>query len=99
MGGEFADWGPQCSQPLPIPDGGMPQQSCEQPIPEPYQRPQQHAREQLLTDSVLSVAAALSAVHWGGDGASADCQFRLSWAAAARRKEVLEWLAVPGDVH
>ena len=39
------------------------------------------------------------AVHWDCYGTFSRCQFHLSRAAVARREAVLQWPAVPGDLH
>src|SRR4029077_6139123 len=99
MGGEFGGWRSQRGESMPESDDCMPQHLGGQSLCRIDHRPQQHYREQLRTDSVSSVAAAVSAVHGSHYRTADDWQFHLSRVAVARREEILERVAVSCDLY
>src|SRR5205823_4190238 len=84
---------------MPSPDDSVPQHPGNQSLRRAHHRPEQHPRQQLSADSVLSVAASVSSIHWGFDGTADDREFYFPWTAVDRREEVLQWLTITGDVH
>src|ERR1043166_5461907 len=73
---------------MPSSHRALPQQPGEQSFPVTYHKPEQHHRQQLLADFVLSTAASLSTIYRRRDRTAVD-----------RGEEVLQWLATTGNVR